>query len=138
MNVTSGSGRLPASPPAEFPLYGLDPSWPGARWVESSGDAVGGPPRWVSLGHQSATGDALVVVTTYARQATGAAGDSRIPTDAQAAKEGQSLLQYAAFAAVELVNMTLPVQSRAQPPGFLGHWLGTRRRRAASTGGGLR
>jgi len=32
--------QIPAAPPAEFPIYGLDASWPGARWLDSYGDAA--------------------------------------------------------------------------------------------------
>jgi hypothetical protein len=65
-----GSGRVPASPPIGFPVYGLDLSWPGVRWLEVFGDEIGDPPRWVSLGHRSLD-DSLIMVKTYARLATG-------------------------------------------------------------------
>ena len=42
-----------------------------------------------------------------------------MPTGAQAVRQGQSPLQYAATdAAVERVNLTLPVLSLARPQGF--------------------
>jgi hypothetical protein len=114
-----GSGRGLVSPQIQFPVYGLDPSWPGARWLELFGDEIGDPLRWVSLGHRSRDGDALVVVKTYARRAAGAPRSYQIPTDAQAAELGRSPLEWVAFsAAVELINLTLPVRSLPRPPGF--------------------
>jgi hypothetical protein len=41
----------PASPPAAFPVHGLD-GWPGARWLDGFGDAIGEQVRWVRLAHQ--------------------------------------------------------------------------------------
>jgi hypothetical protein len=115
-----GSGRVRASPPVAFPVYRLDASWPGTRWLEQFGDVAGDPPRFVSLGHQSPAGDARVVVTTFLRQATGDPRSYRMPTDEQAARQGQSPLQYAAAdAAIQLVDLTLPVVSLARPAGFL-------------------
>ena len=114
------SGRVPASPPVGFPLFGLDESWQGARWLDGFGDPVGDPPRWASLGHQTPAGDSRIVVTTHSRLATGTPRSFRIPTDAQAAEIGQSPLQYlAADAALQLTGLTLPVLSLARPPGFL-------------------
>ena len=74
-----GSGWLPTSPPVAFPVYGLDASWPGARWLDLFGDQIGDPPRWVALGHETADGQSLIMVNTY----------SKPPTDAQAARAGQ-------------------------------------------------
>ena len=107
------------SPRIQFPVYGLDPSWPGLRWLELFGDEIGDPVRWVSLGHRSRDGDALVMVKTYRRLATGSPRSYQIPTDAQAAELGRSPLEWVAFnAAFELVNLTLPVRSLPRPPGF--------------------
>src|ERR1700742_713316 len=114
-----GTGRVPMSPPIGFPVFGLDPSWPGTRWLEMFGDEIGDPLRWVSLGHLSRDGDALAMVKTYARLATGAPRSFQIPTDAQAAELGKSPLEWVAFsAAFELMDLTLPVRSLARPPGF--------------------
>jgi hypothetical protein len=114
-----GSGQGLTSPQIQFPVYGLDRSWPGLRWLELFGDEIGDPLRWVSLGHRSRDGDALVMVKTYVRLATGRPRSYQIPTDAQAAELGQEPLQWAAFsAAFELVNLTLPVRSLPRPSGF--------------------
>lgn len=105
-----GSGWLPTSPPVTFPLYGLDAAWTGARWLDLFGDQIGDPPRWVTLGHQSADGQALIMVSTY----------SKPSTDAQAARAGRTPLADVAFdAAHTLINVTLPVQSVPRPDGFL-------------------
>jgi hypothetical protein len=105
-----GSGWTETSPPVAFPVYGLDESWPGARWLDGFGDRIGDPPRWVGLAHQGADGQARITVHTY----------SRPPTDAQAARWGQSPLQEVAFdAAHMLVNVTLPAQSVARPDGYI-------------------
>src|SRR6202012_5410970 len=37
------------SPPVDFPLYGLDASWAGSRWLELFGEAIGDPVHWVAL-----------------------------------------------------------------------------------------
>ena len=105
-----GSGRVPTSPPFGFPVYGLDGSWPGTRWLDSFGDQVGDPPRWVRLSHQSADGDSLIMVETY----------SRPVTDDLAARKGEPPLADAAFRAAHiLINVTLPAQSVPRPDGFL-------------------
>ena len=97
------------SPPADFPVYGLDAAWGGARWLESFGDAISDPVRWVSLGHQGMEGDPLVIVDTH----------SRARTDAVAALSGQPPLQdVASRAATTLVNVTMPVQSLPRPVGM--------------------
>jgi hypothetical protein len=107
------------SPQIQFPVYGLDASWAGARWLELFGDEIGDPIRWVSLGHRSVDGDALIKVKTYARLAAGTSGSYQVPTDAQAAELGQSPLEWVAFsAAFELIDLTLPVRSLPRPPGF--------------------
>jgi hypothetical protein len=33
----SRPGQLIPVPPVDFPVYGLDDAWPGARWLESFG-----------------------------------------------------------------------------------------------------
>ena len=105
-----GSGRVPTSPPFDFPVYGLDASWPGARWLDSFGDQVGDPPRWVRLSHQSVDGDSLIMVETCFRPVT----------DDLAARRGELPLADVAFrAASTLINVTLPVQSVVRPDGFL-------------------
>lgn len=105
-----GSGWVPTSPPLDFPVYGLDASWPGARWRDSFGDQVGDPPRWVRLSHQSVDGDSLIMVESY----------SRPVTDDLAARRGEPPLADVAFrAALILLDATLPVQSVLRPDGFL-------------------
>jgi hypothetical protein len=74
------------------------------------GDQVGDPPRWVTLGHQSADGESLILVQTYSRRVT----------DDLAARSGESPLEDVAIrAAVILINVTLPTQSVPRPEGFL-------------------
>jgi len=105
-----GSGWVPTSPPIGFPVYGLDGSWPGARWLDSFGDQVADPPRWVTLGHQSADGESLTLVETYSRPAT----------DEMAARRGERPLEDVAVrAAVILIDVTLPAHSAPRPDGFL-------------------
>jgi len=109
MNDGPGPVVVSASPPAGFPVYGLDTSWPGSRWLEMFGDVLGDPVRWISLGHQSQAGESLIFLATY----------SRPPTDALAARTGlPPLREVASSAAVVLVNVTLPVQSVPRPAGF--------------------
>jgi hypothetical protein len=101
---------VPTSPPFGFPVFGLDASWPGARWLDSFGDQVGDPPWRVTLGHQSADGESLILVETY----------SRPPADDLAARRGEPPLEDVAIrAAVILNDVTLPVQSVSRPDGFL-------------------
>jgi hypothetical protein len=98
------------SPPATFPVYGLDASWTGSRWLDGFGDRIGDEVRWVRLSHQDPDTGALIAVQTF----------SRSLTDAQAARSGERPLQAVAFAAaVVLVNMTLPAPSAPRPPGIL-------------------
>jgi hypothetical protein len=98
------------SPPVDFPVYGLAESWPGARWLELFGDAIGDPVRWVSLGHLGPDGGALVLVETH----------SRARTDAMVAPSGRPPLAYVAeCAAINLVNLTLPALSVPRPDGML-------------------
>jgi hypothetical protein len=108
-----GSGwapTSPTSPPVAFAVYGLDGSWPCARWLDLFGDEIGDPPRWVALGHETADGQSLIMVNTY----------SGAPTDARAARSGQPPLEYVAFdAAHSLINVTLPAQPVPRPHGFL-------------------
>jgi hypothetical protein len=104
------SGQIPASPPAAFPVYGLDASWPGTRWLDSFGDLLGEQVRWVRLAHQSPESGAMIMVQTH----------SRPLTDAEAARGGQSPLQSVAFeVALVLVNLTLPAISVPRPAGLL-------------------
>jgi hypothetical protein len=94
----------------DFSVYGLDVSWPGARWLDSFGDQIGDPPRWVRLSHQSVDGDSLIMVESY----------SRPVTDDLAARRGEPpLADVASRAASILINVTLPVQSVLRPDGFL-------------------
>jgi hypothetical protein len=105
-----GSGWVPTSPPVGFPVYGLDGSWPGARWLDSFGDQVGDPPRWVRLAHQSVDGDSLIMVESY----------SRPGTDHLAVRQADPPLAEVVYrAASTLINVTLPVQSVPRPDCFL-------------------
>jgi hypothetical protein len=113
-----GPGYL--KPPVPFPVYGLDESFSGARWLELFGDPPDGSPTWMSLDHQSADGRSLIRVTTFARRATGHPRSWRVPTDAQAVERGRSPLEdVAGQGTITLINLTLPVRSLTRPPGFL-------------------
>ncbi len=102
--------RPAVSPPVDFPVYGLVPSWPGERWLDSYGDSVGDVIRWLRLAHRSRQGGGLVMVETH----------SRARTDAQSARTGEPALESVSFgAALVLVNLTLPAGSVARPPGML-------------------
>jgi len=101
--------QIPASPPAGFPVYGPDESWPGARWLEGFGDALGEEVRWVRLACQDPATGALLLVETC----------SRPLTDAAAARAGVDPLRTVAFdAGALLANLTLPVQSVPRPDGI--------------------
>ena len=103
-------GQLRPSPPVDFPVYGLDEAWRGARWLELFGDAIGDPVRWVSLGHLDRDAGALVLVETH----------SRARTDAAVASCGELPLEHVAhYATALLVNITLPVNSQPRPDGML-------------------
>jgi hypothetical protein len=105
-----GSGWVPTSPPIGFPVYGLDGLWPAARWLDSFGDQVGDPPRWVRLAHQSPNGESLIMVESYSRPAT---------DDLAARRAEPPLADVVDRAASILINVTLPVQSVPRPDGFL-------------------
>ena len=105
-----GSGWVPTSPPIGFPVYGLDDLWPGARWLDSFGDQVGEPPRWVRLAHQSMHGDSLIMVESY----------SRPGADDLAARRAEPPLAGVVSRAVSiLINVTLPMQVVPRPDGYL-------------------
>jgi hypothetical protein len=101
---------IPASPPLRFPLYGLDGSRPGERWLDSYGDALGEEVRWARLSQYSQeTGD-LIMVETH----------SRPLADAEEARGGEAALQSVSYgAAFTLVNLTLPDLSVPRPEGLL-------------------
>jgi hypothetical protein len=102
--------KIPSSPPVDFPLYGLEASWPGSRWLELFGDAIGDPVNWVVLGHRSLNGESVIVVETF----------SQPRTDVLVSASGQPPLQHVAhYAANTLINVTLPVQSVPRPDGLL-------------------
>jgi hypothetical protein len=107
--IRPASGEVPASPPAGFPLLGLDGTAAGACWLEAFGDAIGDEVRWVTLAHASRETGELVMVTTH----------SRPLTDAAAARGGVAAFQSVAFsAAFTLVNLTLPDLAVPRPKGL--------------------
>jgi hypothetical protein len=113
-----GPGYL--MPPVSFPVYGLDGSFTGARWLELFGDPPDGSPAWMALNHQSADGRSLIQVTNFVRRAAGNPRSWRVPTDAQAAEQGRSPLEdVARQGAIALISLALPVRSLTRPPGFL-------------------
>jgi hypothetical protein len=102
-------GEVPASPPAGFPIYGLDGSWPGARWLEGFGDAIGEEVRYVRLAYQDPRTGALLLVETC----------SRSLTDTKAAAAEVDPLRTVAFdAGALLANLTFPAESVPRPQGI--------------------
>jgi hypothetical protein len=100
-------GLIAPSPPVDFPVYGLEPSWAGSRWLESFGDRIGDPVTWVSLGHRSLDGGSTVLVGTFCR-----------PLAAVGSRE--TLTEHVAgYACTALVNMTIPDHSEPLPDDFL-------------------
>lgn len=96
----------PPSPPVDFPLYGLDRDWPGLRWLDFYGGALGTPTTDVWLGHRSTDGEVAVRVGSFPRQRF-------------EATHSQEVAGELAFAgAVALVNMTLPQRVEAGLPGL--------------------
>jgi hypothetical protein len=112
MDGMSRSRQVLPSRPVDFPVYGLDASWPGARWLELFGDAVGDPVRWVALGHRSLDQPAAVVVQTFSRPRT----DEMVSQSDFGWTPQQDVAHHAANM---LINMTLPEQSAPRPEGIL-------------------
>jgi hypothetical protein len=96
----------PASPPVDFPLYGLDRDWPGLRWLDSYGGRSGTPTTDVWLGHRSTDGEVAVRVGTFPRQRF----------EATHSRDVAGELAFAG--AVALVNMTLPQGAEQGMPGL--------------------
>jgi hypothetical protein len=110
MNGVTHSREISPSPPVTFPVYGLDASWSGSRWLDGFGDRIGEEVRWVRLAHQSLETGALIMVETR----------SGLLTDSRAALSGAPPLRSVAFSAsVVMVNLTLPAQSVPRPRGLL-------------------
>lgn len=106
----SGQGDLQASPPVQFPLYGLDAARPGVRWLDGYGDALGEDVRWVGLAQGDQEANQLVMVETFSRELT----------NAQHVRGGEPPLKSVSFAAaITLVNLTLPDMSVARPEGLV-------------------
>ena len=101
-----GSGDVQASPPVQFPVYGLDAARPGVRWLDGYGDALGEDVRWVGLAQGDQDANELVMVETFSRELT----------NAQHVRGGEPPLKSVSFAAaITLVNLTLPDMSVARP-----------------------
>jgi hypothetical protein len=95
------------SPSVTFPVYGLDESWSGSRWLDSFGDQIGSEVRYVRLAHQSTQTGSLIMVES----------SSRALTDAQASRSGEPPLQGVTLdASVVMLNLTLPALSVSRPP----------------------
>jgi hypothetical protein len=104
------SREISPSPPVTFPVYGLDGSWTGSRWLDGFGDRIGDEVRWVRLAHQDLETGTLIMVETH----------SGPLTDAREARSGEPPLQSVAFSAsVLMVNLTLPAAAAARPRGLL-------------------
>ncbi|SFP52939.1 hypothetical protein SAMN05421810_102861 [Amycolatopsis arida] len=98
------------SPPADFPVYGLDERWRGPRWLDFFEGRPGDPVWAVWLGHREAEGDHGVRVGTLPRERydevmSPRGGDTRVPV--------------AFSAAFGLVNLTLPDGSVPRPEGLI-------------------
>lgn len=98
---------LPASPPVDFPLYGLD-HWDGPRWLDSFDGELGTPTWGVRLGHQRGT-DTYVGVATHPRERF----------DRLCAAGRDPLAEVAFHGNVWLVDLTLPSLQPPRPDGFL-------------------
>lgn len=108
--IRPGSGEVPASPPAGFALFGLDAAWPGTRWLDSFGDAVGDEVRWIRLAHSNPAAGELMLLSTH----------SRPLADADAARGGEAALEsVSSRAAFTLVNLTLPERPAPRPEGLI-------------------
>jgi hypothetical protein len=98
----------PSSPPVDFPVYGLDASWHGSRWLDYY-SAVDQERAWaIGLGHRSAESSSAIVVSTL-RQ------DHYIPVHG----ETDPLIEVAFQSALRLGDASLPVFDTARPPGML-------------------
>jgi hypothetical protein len=100
-------GPIAPSPPVDFPVYGLEPAWPGSRWLESFGDRIGDPVSWVSLGHRSLDGESTVLVETFSRPRVDLVCH-KLPME-----------HVAGYACTALINITIPEHSEPLPDGFL-------------------
>jgi hypothetical protein len=110
MDGVTHSREISPSPPVTFPVYGLDASWSGSRWLDGFGDRIGEEVRWVRLAHQSLETGALIMVETR----------SGPLTDSRATLAREHPLQSVAFSAsVMMVNVTLPTQLAPRPRGLL-------------------
>jgi hypothetical protein len=94
----------PASPPVDFPLYGLD-AWDGPRWLETFDGELGTPTWAVRLGHQRGT-------DTYVGVAT-------LPRERYDRLCGADRSEVALFGTFWLINLTLPDPGLPRPDGFL-------------------
>jgi hypothetical protein len=93
----------------EFPLYGLDATWLGPRWIESFGGWVGDPVASVLLAHQAPDGRSAIFVYTL----------DRTLLDRQADRHGlDRLAEVANVPAIGLVNLTMPAISVPRPAGM--------------------
>jgi hypothetical protein len=98
------------SPPVDFPLYGLDDSWPGPRWLEFVDGRIGEPTWGIRLGHQRPAADAYL----------GVAALPRTRYDHQCVSPGADRLGEVAFYGTHwLINITLPEPHVPRPDGFL-------------------
>ncbi|HEX5120443.1 MAG TPA: hypothetical protein VFW65_35120 [Pseudonocardiaceae bacterium] len=93
-----------ASPPVDFPLYGLD-RWGGPRWLETYDGQLGKPTWGVRLGHQRGT-DTYVGVATLPRERF----DRLCGADRR---------EVAMFGTFWLINLTLPDGRLPRPDGFV-------------------
>lgn len=99
-----------SAPPIDFPVYGMDPSWAGTRWLDYYQGKVGDPVWSVGLGHLSAGHAGGVVVSTLRRE----------HYDTVAARMGvDPLAEVALDGAIRLGDAGLPVREVPRPPGLL-------------------
>lgn len=98
-----------ASPPVDFPLYGLDWSFDSVRWLDFF-EARNGSPAWaVWLGHRGAE-DAGARIGTFPK---------RRYTEVMCPRGGDPCADVAFSAAFGLVNLTLPDSSVPRPEGLI-------------------
>lgn len=97
------------APPVDFPLYGLDASFGGLRWLDFFESRNGGPAWAVWLGHRD-TDDTGVRVGTFPKKRFG---------EVMCPRGGDEYAKVATSAAVGLVNLTLPGSSVSRPEGLI-------------------
>ncbi len=97
-----------ASPPVDFPIYGLDGTWNGTRWLEFFEGRIGDPAWGVWLGHRLGTGAVLVGTLPRERYDRIAVG-----------LDADRLAEIASSGTFKLINLTLPDASVPRSAGMI-------------------